>query len=210
MLRKLWLRRAIPGPAAAAAASPRSSLEMHTLGPHLRPAESASTFNNLSHPSQGILMHINVLRSSCFKQEPSFGFRGNSKEPWRTGCLPGTHSLSQPLFFPNRFTSEGVFFSFCNDFICCCRRNSKLKGTSICKKENIYHLETHFSKNTTMFHIFIPATFQTWLKIVIARNVLKTNSFIWAPALEYSDLVIVRDDPGYCIFKTQQLILMYN
>lgn len=114
------------------------------------------------------------------------------------------------FFFPDRFTSEGVFFSFCNDFICSRRSNSKLKGTSICKKENIYHLETHFSKNTTMFHLFIPATFQTWLKIILPRNVLKANSFIWAPALEYSNLVIVRDDPGFCIFKPQQLILMHN
>lgn len=201
----------IPGPVAA---PPRSSSEMHDPGPISDlPKQYLDLSNNFLHPLQEILRHINILRSRWFKQEPPFGFTGNSKEPWRTGCLPGTYLLSKPPFFffpPDRFTSEGVFFSFCNDFICRRRSNSKLKGTSICKKENIYHLETHFSKNTTMFHLFIPATFQTWLKIILPRNVLKTNSFIWAPALEYSNLVIVRDDPGFCIFKAQQLILMHN
>ena len=61
-----------------------------------------------------------------------------------------------------------------------------------------------------MFHIFILVTFETWLNIVITHNVLKTNSLIWAPDLDYSNLVIVREDPGFCIFKTPHMILMYN
>lgn len=57
------------------------------------------TSNFTIFPLPSDLLHNNVLRITQVQQECYCESRENSKESSREGCVPGTHSCSQPLFF---------------------------------------------------------------------------------------------------------------